>query len=84
MDDLPQEVFDKLTQAKIEEIERVRAEIEKQMEKDGHPKNVILPEHLDLQELKKFGKEDLRKLIKKVILNINFWWLNGIEIRKCF
>ncbi|KAF7639616.1 hypothetical protein Mgra_00000941 [Meloidogyne graminicola] len=70
LDDLPQEVFDKLTQAKIEEIERVRAEIEKQMEKDGHPKNVILPEHLDLQELKTFGKEDLRKLIKKTVADM--------------
>nr|CAD2135660.1 unnamed protein product [Meloidogyne enterolobii] len=29
MDDLPQDVFDKLTEAKVEEIERIRADLEK-------------------------------------------------------
>uniref|UniRef100_A0A915MC32 NUCB1-like N-terminal domain-containing protein n=1 Tax=Meloidogyne javanica TaxID=6303 RepID=A0A915MC32_MELJA len=65
MDDLPQDLFDKLTEAKVEEIERIRADLEKQIEKDGDARNVVMPEHLDVSELKKFGKEDLRKLIKK-------------------
>ena len=68
MDDLPQDVFDKLTEAKVEEIERIRADLEKQIEKDGDARNVVMPEHLDVSELKKFGKEDLRKLIKKVLI----------------
>lgn len=55
-----------MTKAKIEEIERIRAGIEKQIEKDGDAKNVVIPEHLDVQDWQKFGKEDLRKLIQKV------------------
>lgn len=70
MDDLPQDVFDKLTALKVEEIERVRADIEKQIEKDGDARNVVMPEHLDVNELKKFGKEDLRKLIKKTVADM--------------
>ena len=59
-------MFDKLTKAKIEEIERIRASIEKQIELDGDAKNVVMPEHLDVTDWQKFGKEDLRKLILKV------------------
>uniref|UniRef100_A0A914LL59 EF-hand domain-containing protein n=1 Tax=Meloidogyne incognita TaxID=6306 RepID=A0A914LL59_MELIC len=70
MDDLPQDVFDKLTEAKVEEIERIRADLEKQIEKDGDARNVVMPEHLDVSELKKFGKEDLRKLIKKTVADM--------------
>nr|CAD2169118.1 unnamed protein product [Meloidogyne enterolobii] len=57
MDDLPQDVFDKLTEAKVEEIERIRADLEKQIEKDGDARNVVMPEHLDVSELKKFEKK---------------------------
>ena len=59
-----------MTAAKVEEIERIRADFEKQIEKDGDARNVVLPEHLDVEEMKKFGKEDLRKLIKKVVFYI--------------
>jgi hypothetical protein len=72
LDYLPREAFDELTVAKIGEIERIYIDIEKQKEKDGDARNVVLPEHLDMKTLKeKFGKEDLRKLIKKVIFKIN-------------
>ena len=63
IDDLDQSVFDELTKAKIAEIERLREEIGKQIEKDGGAHNIKVPDHLDVQNWEKFNKEDLRKLI---------------------
>lgn len=42
------------------------------METDGDAKNIEMPEHLDIADFKKFGKEDLRKLITKVIIKLFF------------
>uniref|UniRef100_A0A915DMD9 EF-hand domain-containing protein n=1 Tax=Ditylenchus dipsaci TaxID=166011 RepID=A0A915DMD9_9BILA len=71
IDDLGTEVFDQLTKAKIAEIDRLREEIQKQIEKDGDAKNIAMPEHLDVNDWEKFGKEDLRKLIKKTVMDMN-------------
>uniref|UniRef100_A0A183CKA1 EF-hand domain-containing protein n=1 Tax=Globodera pallida TaxID=36090 RepID=A0A183CKA1_GLOPA len=71
LDELDQEVFDKLTKAKVEEVERLRAVVEEQIKKDGDAKNVQLPEHLDVNDWQKFGKEDLRKLIQKTVADMN-------------
>lgn len=63
-------MFDKLTKAKIEEIERLRATIEEQIKKDGDARNIQMPEHLDVNDWKNFGKEDLRKLIQKAKIKV--------------
>ncbi|KAE9550285.1 hypothetical protein FO519_006499 [Halicephalobus sp. NKZ332] len=63
IDDLDQNIFDELTKAKIAEIDRLREEIGKQIEKEGGAHNVKVPDHLDVQNWEKFNKEDLRKLI---------------------
>lgn len=79
IDDLHDNVFDELTKAKIAEIERLREEIGKQIEKDGHAENVKVPDHLDVQNWEKFNKEDLRKLIVRVWL---YHELFGITISR--
>ncbi|ETN77302.1 hypothetical protein NECAME_03202 [Necator americanus] len=66
IDDLDSHIFDKLTKAKLDELERLREQIQKQIEADGGAHNVKMPEHLDATNWEKFGKEDLRKLIKRV------------------
>ncbi len=60
-------VFDELTKAKLKEIERLREDIKAQIEADGGAHNIKLPDHLDVNDWEKFGREDLRKLIQKVI-----------------
>lgn len=59
-------MFNKLTKAKIEELNRLRDEIQIQMKINGDAKNIEMPEHLDVNDFEKFTKEDLRKLIQKV------------------
>ncbi|KAH7732148.1 Protein NUCB-1 b [Aphelenchoides avenae] len=71
IEDLGGEVFDKLHKAKLEEIERLREEIAKQIEKDGDAKNVKVPDHIDVADWQKFGKEDLRKLIVKTVSDMD-------------
>ncbi|EGT59283.1 hypothetical protein CAEBREN_03231 [Caenorhabditis brenneri] len=78
IDDLPAEVFDKLHKAKFEEIERLRKQIEEQIKADGGAHNIKMPDHLDIQQLEKFHKEDLRKLIQKTVADMNAY----DEIRK--
>ncbi|XGW28569.1 hypothetical protein V3C99_008386 [Haemonchus contortus] len=67
IDDLDSHVFDKLTKAKLDEIERLRAQIQKQIEADGGAHNVKVPEHLDASNWERFNKEDLRKLIRRTV-----------------
>ncbi|TMS36727.1 hypothetical protein L596_003823 [Steinernema carpocapsae] len=71
IDDLGPDVFDQLTKAKLAEIERLRKSITKQIEKDGGAHNVKVPEHLDVNNWEKFGKEDLRKLIQKTVTDMD-------------
>ncbi|CAI2356397.1 unnamed protein product [Caenorhabditis sp. 36 PRJEB53466] len=71
IDDLPKEVFDKLHKAKFDEIERLRKQIEEQIKLDGGAHNVKMPDHLDVKELDRFHKEDLRKLIQKTVADMN-------------
>ncbi|WKY16890.1 hypothetical protein Q1695_001476 [Nippostrongylus brasiliensis] len=67
IDDLGDHVFDKLTRAKLDELERLREQIQKQIEAEGGAHNVKVPEHLDTANWEKFSKEDLRKLIRKTV-----------------
>ncbi|KAK6031166.1 EF hand [Ostertagia ostertagi] len=67
IDDLDSHVFDKLTKAKLDELERLREQIQKQIEADGGAHNVKIPDHLDATNWEKFGKEDLRKLIRRTV-----------------
>ncbi|CAJ0610220.1 unnamed protein product [Cylicocyclus nassatus] len=67
IDDLDSHVFDKLTKAKLDELERLRVQIQKQIEADGGAHNVKMPEHLDATNWEKFGKEDLRRLILRTV-----------------
>jgi hypothetical protein len=62
------EVFDKLTKAKAEEIERLRKELQDHMEKGGDISKIQMPDHIDLEKWEKFTSDDLRKLIQRVIL----------------
>ncbi|KAK0397130.1 hypothetical protein QR680_001998 [Steinernema hermaphroditum] len=71
IDDLGPDVFEQLTKAKLGEIERLRETITKQIEKDGGAHNVKVPEHLDVNNWEKFGKEDLRKLIVKTVSDMD-------------
>lgn len=52
------------------EIERLREEIGKQIEKDGGAENIKVPEHIDVQNWEKFNKEDLRKLVVKTVADM--------------
>jgi hypothetical protein len=70
IDDLHESVFDELTKAKLAEIERLREEIGKQIEKDGGAHNIKVPEHIDVQNWEKFNKEDLRKLVVKTVADM--------------
>uniref|UniRef100_A0A0N4ZBL4 TGF_BETA_2 domain-containing protein n=1 Tax=Parastrongyloides trichosuri TaxID=131310 RepID=A0A0N4ZBL4_PARTI len=65
-----QDVANELTKVKLEEIERLREAIAKQIEADNGAHNVQAPEHLDVEQLDKFHAEDLRKLIRKTIADI--------------
>ncbi|KAI1725484.1 EF-hand domain pair domain-containing protein [Ditylenchus destructor] len=71
LDDLDNEVFDQLTKAKISEIERLREEIQQQIQREGDARNIKMPEHLDVNDWEKFTKEDLRKLIVKTVADMN-------------
>uniref|UniRef100_A0A914Z359 Nucleobindin n=1 Tax=Panagrolaimus superbus TaxID=310955 RepID=A0A914Z359_9BILA len=70
IEDLHESVFDELTKAKLAEIERLREEIGKQIEKDGGAHNIKVPEHIDVQNWEKFNKEDLRKLVVKTVADM--------------
>ncbi|PAV57299.1 hypothetical protein WR25_23263 [Diploscapter pachys] len=65
--DLDNGVFDRLHKAKLDEIERLREQIQKQIEVDGGSHNIKMPDHIDVEQWDKFGKEDLRKLITKTV-----------------
>ncbi|PIO77756.1 EF hand [Teladorsagia circumcincta] len=67
IDDLDGHVFDKLTKAKLDELERLREQIQKQIEAEGGAHNVKIPDHLDATNWERFGKEDLRKLIRRTV-----------------
>ncbi|CAD6184999.1 unnamed protein product [Caenorhabditis auriculariae] len=62
---------ERLKEMKEEEIKRLRQQISKQIEADGGAHNVKMPEHLDVQNIEKFHKEDLRKLIQKTVADMN-------------
>lgn len=70
MDDLSSHTFDQLTKLKLAEIERLREVIAKQIETDGGAHNIKVPEHIDVNDWEKFGKEDLRKLIVKTVADM--------------
>lgn len=67
IDDLDDHVFERLTKAKLDELERLREQIQKQIEAEGGAHNIKVPDHLDTSNWEKFGKEDLRKLIRRTV-----------------
>ncbi|VDM61496.1 unnamed protein product [Angiostrongylus costaricensis] len=71
IDDLDNHIFDKLTKAKLDEIERLRKLIQEQIKADGGAHNVKMPEHLDVTNWERFGKEDLRKLIRRTVQDMD-------------
>uniref|UniRef100_A0A0N5C4A8 EF-hand domain-containing protein n=1 Tax=Strongyloides papillosus TaxID=174720 RepID=A0A0N5C4A8_STREA len=64
-DIISDDVARELTKAKLQEVERLRQAIQKQIEEDNGAHNIKAPEHIDIDQLDKFHAEDLRKLIKK-------------------
>uniref|UniRef100_A0A914WA46 NACHT domain-containing protein n=1 Tax=Plectus sambesii TaxID=2011161 RepID=A0A914WA46_9BILA len=70
VDELGPGIMDQLTQAKLKEIERLRMAIQKQIEVEGGAHNVKMPEHLDAANWEKFGKDDLKKLIKQTVIDM--------------
>uniref|UniRef100_A0A0N5AZG1 EF-hand domain-containing protein n=1 Tax=Syphacia muris TaxID=451379 RepID=A0A0N5AZG1_9BILA len=71
IDDLGPDVFDQLTKVKLAEIERLREVIAKQIEANGGAQDIEVPEHIDVNNWEKFGKEDLRKLIQKTVADMD-------------
>ncbi|CAI4232144.1 unnamed protein product [Auanema sp. JU1783] len=69
--ELPKEIHNQLHKIKLEEIESIRAQIEKQIEADKGAHNIKIPEHLDLNQWETFGQEDLRMLIKKTVADMD-------------
>uniref|UniRef100_A0A1I7ST02 EF-hand domain-containing protein n=1 Tax=Bursaphelenchus xylophilus TaxID=6326 RepID=A0A1I7ST02_BURXY len=67
IDDLSPEVFSELTKAKLQEIERLREQINEDIKVHGDPSKIPVPEHIDVYNWEKFHKEDLRKLIQKTV-----------------
>ncbi|KHN74801.1 Nucleobindin-2 [Toxocara canis] len=70
IEELSSHTFEQLTKLKLAEIERLREVIAKQIEADGGAHNIKVPEHIDVNDWEKFGKEDLRKLIVKTVADM--------------
>ncbi|GMT07191.1 hypothetical protein PENTCL1PPCAC_29365, partial [Pristionchus entomophagus] len=63
-------IAQRLHTLKVAELERLREQLAKQIEVDGGAHNIKMPQHLDLQNWEKFGKEDLRLLIKQTVADM--------------
>lgn len=63
--DFHEGVRDKLNEIKRREIERLREEMSKLIEKERY-EDIKIPDHLDHGDSENFSKDDLKKLIKKV------------------
>lgn len=69
LDTLPTDVRTLLDEAKRREVDRLRQLVQRQMELSG-PENIKIPIHIDHDDLEKFDKEDLRKLIKETTADL--------------
>lgn len=72
MDFLNHNIRTKLNEIKRKEIERLREAIREQVERESGAHNVIMPNHLDHNNLDTFEKDDLRRLILQVNVEISF------------
>ncbi|KAF8354091.1 nucb-1, partial [Pristionchus pacificus] len=70
LDAVPDPIAQRLHTLKVAELERLREQLAKQIEVDGGAHNIKMPQHLDLQNWEKFGKEDLRLLIKQTVADM--------------
>ncbi|GMR61059.1 hypothetical protein PMAYCL1PPCAC_31254, partial [Pristionchus mayeri] len=70
MDEVADPIVQRLHTLKVAELERLREQLAKQIEADGGAHNIKMPQHLDLQNWEKFGKEDLRLLIKQTVADM--------------
>lgn len=78
IDDLSPEVFNELTKAKLQELERLREQINDDIKRAGDPSKIPVPEHIDVYNWEKFHKEDLRKLITNVSLVVRYAFLDRV------
>lgn len=62
-------MFEKLTQTKLNELQRIKAANDAKIKLDVDDDNINLEEHLDISNITSFTKEDLRKLIRTVCFN---------------
>ncbi|GMT36296.1 hypothetical protein PFISCL1PPCAC_27593, partial [Pristionchus fissidentatus] len=70
VDSISDPIAQRLHTLKVAELERLRESLAKQIEADGGAHNIKMPQHLDLQNWEKFGKEDLRLLIKQTVADM--------------
>ncbi|VDM23266.1 unnamed protein product [Wuchereria bancrofti] len=65
-------IIEQLAKAKILELQRLEQEIKDQLDTDGGATdNIKIPEHLDFNNWETFSQEDLRKLIVKVVADMD-------------
>ncbi|CAG9535065.1 unnamed protein product [Cercopithifilaria johnstoni] len=72
VDKLEPHIIEQLVKAKILELQRLEQEIKDQLDADGGATNNIkIPEHLDFNNWETFSQEDLRKLVIKVVADMD-------------
>ncbi|KAK6110223.1 EF-hand domain family protein [Brugia pahangi] len=65
-------IIEQLAKAKILELQRLEQEIKDQLDADGGATdNIKIPEHLDFNNWETFSQEDLRKLVVKVVADMD-------------
>uniref|UniRef100_A0A0R3RLY6 EF-hand domain-containing protein n=1 Tax=Elaeophora elaphi TaxID=1147741 RepID=A0A0R3RLY6_9BILA len=72
VDKLEPHIIEQLAKAKILELQRLEQEIRDQLDADGGAThNIKIPEHLDFNNWETFSQEDLRKLVVKIVADMD-------------
>uniref|UniRef100_A0A915PT47 EF-hand domain-containing protein n=1 Tax=Setaria digitata TaxID=48799 RepID=A0A915PT47_9BILA len=72
VDKLEPHIIEQLAKAKILELQRLEQEIKDQLNADGGATlNIKVPEHLDFNNWETFSQEDLRRLIIKIVADMD-------------
>ncbi|EFO16668.2 EF hand family protein [Loa loa] len=72
VDKLEPHIIEQLAKAKILELQRLEQEIRDQLDVDGGAThNIKIPEHLDFNNWETFSQEDLRKLVVKIVADMD-------------
>ncbi|KAM3726510.1 Nucleobindin-2 [Dirofilaria immitis] len=72
VDKLEPHIIEQLAKAKILELQRLEQEIKDQLNADnGAIHNIKIPEHLDFNNWETFSQEDLRKLVVKIVADMD-------------